>query len=69
MMTKTEALRIVGRQPEWALKNMAVALALIPYLNDADDWERLEAAVLVLGGKAPQKARALIRARSERTRQ
>ena len=42
-MTRAEAKRIVGSQPKWALRNMARALQLHSWNNDADEWNRLRA--------------------------
>lgn len=39
---------IVGNQPTWALRNMVKALGMLPWLNTADDLERLEAAKVVI---------------------
>lgn len=47
-MTLQEAKALVGNQPTFALRNMVKALNMLPYLNTADDLERLEAAKLVL---------------------
>jgi hypothetical protein len=55
-MTKDEARKLVGRAPKWILANMAFALSLHPWLNDENDWRRLEAAVVVLGKRAPERA-------------
>jgi hypothetical protein len=56
-MTPSEARQIIGNQPEWAVRNMAFALTLHSWNNSPDDWQRLEAAVIVLGRKAPKRAR------------
>lgn len=50
-MTLAEAKKVVGNQPRWALKNMVVALELLPLLNTLEDDARLEAAKIVLRGK------------------
>jgi hypothetical protein len=47
-MTLEEAKKIVGNQPTWALKNMVKALNMLPWLNTAEDKERLVAAKIVL---------------------
>ena len=47
-MTLEKAKRIVGNQGTWALRNMVMALNLLPRLNTPEDWERLEAAKVVL---------------------
>ena len=47
-MTIEEAKKIVGNQPTWALKNMVKALSMLPWLNTAEDKERLDAAKIIL---------------------
>jgi hypothetical protein len=47
-MTLEQARKIVGNQPEWALRNMVKALKMMPILNTAQDEERLAAALVVL---------------------
>ena len=47
-MTLEQAKKIVGNQPDWALKNMVKALKMMPILNTAQDEERLAAALVVL---------------------
>lgn len=47
-MTTAEAKKITGNQPLWALKNMAKALSMHPWLNTAEDDRRLEAAKVLL---------------------
>lgn len=42
-MTTEEALKIVGNQPVWAIRNMRIALAMHPWLNSEEDNRRLEA--------------------------
>ena len=42
-MTRTEAKRIVGNQPKWAARNMAKALQMMTWRNNAEDWLRLRA--------------------------
>ncbi len=42
-MTRAEARAVVGNQPTWALRNMALALQMLPRLNTAEDWRRLRA--------------------------
>lgn len=49
-MTYSEAKKICGKQPTWALRNMIKALSLHPWLNTASDDKRLEAAKLILKG-------------------
>ena len=51
-MTYQEADAIVGRQPTFALRNMAKALRMCPWLNTANDEKRLQAALIVLGARA-----------------
>ena len=48
IMTIEEAKKIVGNQPKQALKNMVIALSLMPYLNTPEDKKRLEAGKLLL---------------------
>jgi hypothetical protein len=47
-MTIEEAKKIVGNQPTWALKNMVKALNMMTWKNTPEDWQRLEAAKIVL---------------------
>jgi hypothetical protein len=47
-MTREEAKKITGNQPIWALKNMAKALSMCPWLNTAEEDRRLEAAKVLL---------------------
>ena len=47
-MTIEEAKKIVGNPPTWALKNRVKALNMLPWLNTAEDLERLAAAKIVL---------------------
>lgn len=42
-MTRLEARALLGRQPAWALRNMARALQTMTALNNRADWKRLEA--------------------------
>ena len=49
-MDVKEAKKIVGNQPRWALKNMVVALNLMPRLNTKEDNQRLQAAKIILRG-------------------
>ncbi len=51
LMSITEAKKIVGNQPKWALKNMVKALSMHPWLNDENDKQRLAAAKLILKGE------------------
>ncbi len=43
MMTKTEARKIIGNQPKWALRNMCKALQMLSALNTEAEWDRLRA--------------------------
>jgi hypothetical protein len=47
-MNLIEAKKIVGNQPAWALKNMVKALNMMTWKNTPEDWQRLEAAKIVL---------------------
>ena len=47
-MTKNEAQKITGRQPVWALRNMVRALEMCPWLNTAEEDNRLNAAKILL---------------------
>ena len=47
-MTLDEAKRITGNQPTWALRNMVKALEMMTWRNTAEDWQRLEAAKVIL---------------------
>ena len=47
-MNLIEAKKIVGNQPTWALKNMVKALNMMTWKNTPEDWQRLEAAKIVL---------------------
>lgn len=47
-MTLDEAKRITGNQPTWALRNMVKALEMMTWRNTAEDWQRLEAARIIL---------------------
>lgn len=60
-MTRDEARRIVGNQPEQCIKNMAMALSLHSWSNTREDWRRLHAACVVLGRKAPRRALSALR--------
>ena len=50
-MTYREAIKIIGRQPRWAVHNMIKALSLHPWLNNKEETRRLVAAKIVLKGK------------------
>jgi hypothetical protein len=47
-MTLQEAKELVGNQDTVSLRNMVKALNMLPALNTAEDWQRLEAAKVVL---------------------
>ena len=47
-MDLKEAKRLIGNQPTFAIRNMVKALQMLTWLNDADDWQRLEAGKVVL---------------------
>jgi hypothetical protein len=47
-MTLQEAKELVGNQDTTSLRNMIKALNMLPALNSAEDWQRLEAAKVVL---------------------
>ncbi len=42
-MNKDTARKILGNQPKYALRNMSRALQMLPWRNDAADWQRLRA--------------------------
>ncbi len=50
-MTRSEAQKICGKQPKWALRNMVKALSMHPWLNTKVEDVRLEAAKIVLKGE------------------
>lgn len=47
-MTLEQAQRICGNQSDTAINSMRIALQMHPWHNTADDWQRLEAAKVVL---------------------
>ncbi len=47
-MNLQEAKELVGNQDTTSLRNMIKALNMLPALNSAEDWQRLEAAKVVL---------------------
>lgn len=59
-MTEEDALKIVGRRPHSELRKMALALSLHSWNNSTDEWRRLEAAVVMLGRRAPEAAKAVL---------
>lgn len=64
-MSRDRARELVGCQPRECLKAMALALCLHSYRNTADDWQRLEAAVVLLGRGAPALAKFVALCRRE----
>ncbi len=54
-MTKTEAQKIIGNQPVWAIRNMHTALRMLRRLNTPAEEQRLEAACVVLRKKYQPK--------------
>ncbi len=54
-MTYQEAKNITGNQPRWALRNMIKALSMHPWLNTAEDVERLKAAKIIWKDKKHAK--------------
>ncbi len=42
-MTRAQARKILGRQPKWALRNMALALQMHSWHNNRRDWTNLQA--------------------------
>jgi hypothetical protein len=53
-MTIREAWKIVGNQPQWALKNMITALEYGGPLNNRVDNERLTAAKIAVKNPNPR---------------
>ncbi len=53
-MTVSEAWRIVGNQPKWAIRNMVRALSMCNLLNTDADNERLVAAKICLRTNNPR---------------
>lgn len=51
-MNLTQAQAIVGNQPTYAIRNMVVALQMLPFLNTPEDRERLEAAKTILKNRS-----------------
>ena len=47
-MNLQEAKELVGNQDTVSLRNMIKTLNMLPALNSAEDWQRLEAAKVVL---------------------
>jgi hypothetical protein len=50
-MTYETAIKLTGKQPIWALKNMVRALQMCPWLNTEIENQRLEAGKILLKGK------------------
>ena len=48
LKTLEEARAVIGNQPRTCIRNMAVELSLHTHSNTAEDWRRLEAALMVL---------------------
>lgn len=46
-MTTEEALKIVGNQPVWAIRNMRIALTMHSWLNSEEENRRLEACKII----------------------
>jgi hypothetical protein len=55
-MTAERAWKIVGNQPEWAIKNMVRALSMMSALNTVEENERLEAGKIALRTNNPRYA-------------
>lgn len=53
-MNTNAALKLIGNQPTFAVRNMAVALSTLTTLNTPSDWIRLQAAVVWLRSKHQQ---------------
>jgi hypothetical protein len=54
-MTRKEARAILGNQPKWALRNMALALSFMTYRNTEEDWRRCEALRALGYRQAPKR--------------
>tara|TARA_R110000787_G_scaffold212981_1_gene322575 strand:- start:10 stop:288 length:279 start_codon:yes stop_codon:yes gene_type:complete len=50
-MELTEAKKITGNQPTWALKNMVKALKMSSWLNTPEENQRLIAAQIILSNQ------------------
>ena len=59
-MTKTEAQKIIGNQPVWAIRNMHTALRMLRRLNTPAEEQRREAACVVLRKKYQPKLPFLV---------
>ena len=53
-MTTEQAWKIIGNQPQWAIKNMVKALSMMSLLNTPQENERLEAAKITLKTNNPR---------------
>ena len=56
MMSKQEALKILGNQPNWAIKNMKKALSMCTWLNTEEETKRLEACNVLLSNRKEKGA-------------
>ena len=56
MMSKQEALKILGNQPNWAIKNMKKALSMCTWLNTEEETKRLEACNVLLSTRKEKGA-------------
>jgi hypothetical protein len=63
-MHKLEAKAIVGKQPRWALRNMARALQMQSWRNTGEQWRRLRA-LKTLGYKVRYTSAELVKWESE----
>ena len=66
-MNTNAALKLIGNQPTFAVRNMAIALSLIPAMNTPEDWLRLKAAVIWLRSKHQQVPRCATKVLENRT--
>ena len=48
MINSHAAIKIIGNQPVTAVRNMVVALCLMPRMNTPEEWTRLKAGVVWL---------------------
>ncbi len=64
-MTSNSAQKLIGNQPVFAVRNMALALSLMPSMNTPEDWLRLDAAVVWLRSKHQQVPRRATQALKE----
>lgn len=46
-MNNSEAWKIIGNQPKWAIRNMITALEMCSLMNTDEEAERLKAARIV----------------------